>query len=164
MPWEGLHTPELSRKVRKEVLALGKEDELLSREPDELEQAFNFDMNVYSYLAVVLVKTDNNLAATYEKLVPDLVDDDHFWCNYFYEIELIKHAHGLPSLIGGQVVVEKRSHKVEEADQELLQSQDTTVEVPEEEASEEEAEQTEVVEEIKEAHTRNEEEMEYGVE
>lgn len=34
-----------------------------------------------------MLKLDKNLLETYTRLVPDLVGDETFWRNYFYEIE-----------------------------------------------------------------------------
>jgi hypothetical protein len=66
---------------------LSKETELLSREIDELEYDFDFNMELYAYQGVIMLKLDKNLLETYTKLVPDLVGDETFWRNYFYEIE-----------------------------------------------------------------------------
>ncbi len=40
---------------------IAKETDLLSRELDELEYEFKFDIEVYAYQAIVLSKLDKNL-------------------------------------------------------------------------------------------------------
>jgi len=76
--------------VRKEVYGLGKEQNLMSREASELEFTFPFNMECYTYVAIMMLKLDNNLRLMHEKIVPTFVDDEDFWRCYFYEIELIK--------------------------------------------------------------------------
>lgn len=66
---------------------IAKEVDLLSREEDELEYNFDFNIEAYAYQAIVLSKLDKNLQQVYARLVPDLVSEEDFWRNYFYEIE-----------------------------------------------------------------------------
>jgi hypothetical protein len=77
----------------------------LSREKDEIDIDFKFDMQVYSYQAVMLFKLDNNLASLRDKLVPDLVSDEDFWRNYFFEIEKILELNNQPTSLGARVHV-----------------------------------------------------------
>lgn len=87
LPWEELNTPELQRQVKQHVYTLAKEQDLLSREIDELEYYFDFDLEMYAYQAIVLMKLDKNLCETHNRLVPDLISEESFWRNYFYEVE-----------------------------------------------------------------------------
>ena len=76
--------------MRKEVYGLGKERNLMSREANELEFEFPFNMECYSYVAIMMLKLDSNLRLLHDRVVPDFVEDEDFWRCYFYEIELIK--------------------------------------------------------------------------
>jgi len=38
----------------------------------------------------VLMKLDPNLNELFNQLVPDEIEEDQFWYNYFYEIEKLK--------------------------------------------------------------------------
>ena len=49
---------------------------------------FEFVMEKYSLLAVIMTKMDKKLQETYVNLVPDEVSESEFWRNYFYHIEL----------------------------------------------------------------------------
>ena len=44
-------------------------------------------MHSYSFLALALTKLDLNLENTRNELVPELVDEEEFWRNYFYKVE-----------------------------------------------------------------------------
>ena len=67
---------------------------MLSREFDELTYEFDFNMESYAYLAIVMSKLDRNLLATHLRLIPDMVGEESFWRNYFYEIEKFKFELG----------------------------------------------------------------------
>lgn len=73
---------------------------MLSREIDELEYEFDFNIDVYAYQAIVLSKIDKNLREMHSKLVPDYIGEDSFWRNYFYEIEKLFFDLNLPSRLG----------------------------------------------------------------
>lgn len=90
LPWEELASAENKKEMRKHVFTLSKETDLLSREIDELEFLFDFNLDVYAYQAIVMRKLDRNLLEAHERLVPNMVGEDSFWRNYFYEIELYK--------------------------------------------------------------------------
>ena len=47
-------------------------------------------MEEYAFMAIVLIKYDSNLAQVREDLVPDSIEEEEFWRNYFYGVELIK--------------------------------------------------------------------------
>lgn len=62
----------------------------MSREANELEFTFLFNMECYAYVAIMMLKLDSNLRILHDRIVPDFVDDEDFWRCYFYEIEMIK--------------------------------------------------------------------------
>ena len=47
-------------------------------------------MDNYVVLAAVLLKLDKNLGVKRHNLVPDLIEEDDFWRNYFYKIAQFK--------------------------------------------------------------------------
>ena len=57
---------------------------------EEVAEWFKFDMDNYVVLAAVLLKLDKNLGVKRHNLVPDLIEEDDFWRNYFYKIALFK--------------------------------------------------------------------------
>ena len=44
-----------------------------------------------------MLKVDRNLEAKRHSLVPDLIEEDDFWRNYFYKIKLFKDELGVIS-------------------------------------------------------------------
>ena len=57
-------------------------------------------MHSYVILAQIMVKCDKNLQKTRQNCVPDLIEEEEFWGNYFYKIECIKASMGLPNQLG----------------------------------------------------------------
>jgi hypothetical protein len=53
----------------------------------------------------MLFKLDNNLASLRDKLVPDVVSDEEFWRNYFFEIEKILEFNNQPTSLGATIHV-----------------------------------------------------------
>lgn len=102
--------------MRKHIYTLAKETDLLSREIDELEYKFDFDFEIYAYQAIVLRKLDKNLLEAHQRLVPDLVGEDSFWRNYFYEIELYKQELGVHSRLGPKIEAEEQAQREEKVD------------------------------------------------
>lgn len=100
LPWQEVTSSEIGKDIRKHIFSLPKEDDLLCREEDELELEFNFQMELYSYQAVVLSKLDKNLQDAHGRLVPDQIGEISFWRNYFYEIEKYFQEKGQYSRIG----------------------------------------------------------------
>jgi len=56
----------------------------------------------------VLLKYDSNLKNARLRLVPDEVDEEKFWRNYFYKIECYKTELGLPSMLGDRIDHDQR--------------------------------------------------------
>ena len=68
---------------------------------------------------------DHNLRLSYEALVPDMIEDDQFWKNYFYLIEDRKRELGHNHRLGGRrsdVIVQPSA--LEQTQEELLDSTD----------------------------------------
>ena len=116
LPWDELASSENKKQLRKHIFALSKETDLLSREIDELIYQFDFDLNVYAYQAIVLRRLDRNLLEAHERLVPDMVGEDSFWRNYFYEIELHKKELGEYTKLGAVVDGEEQATRQEIVD------------------------------------------------
>jgi len=57
----------------------------------QLEYRFDFSLDKYAFLAVVMSKICSNLDDSRLTLVPDEVNEHEFWRNYFYHIELWKN-------------------------------------------------------------------------
>ena len=85
-----------------------------------MKYKFEYDTEKFNLLATVLVKLDKDLEQAYENLVPIQISDEEFWTNYFYQVELIKHEHGLPCLLGQELSIAERSANID-AQQNLLQ-------------------------------------------
>ncbi len=47
-------------------------------------------MDRHVILATILLKLDKKIAKVRDMLVPDMIDEDSFWRNYFYKIECVK--------------------------------------------------------------------------
>jgi hypothetical protein len=61
-----------------------------------LEFQFDFKSSAYDFVSFVQYKSDHNLRNTFEQVVPDLVGEETFWKNYFYQIEMFKKQLDLP--------------------------------------------------------------------
>ena len=59
-------------------------------------------MDDYAFISVAMLKYDKNLNESRDKLVPDEIEEEDFWFNYFYGIECIKAELGLPNRLGGK--------------------------------------------------------------
>ena len=78
-------------------------------------------MQQYSFLALAMTKLDQNLEIVRNDIVPDLVDEEEFWRNYFYKIEYIKSSLGLPSALGYKIDWEERERLALEAQRSIYQ-------------------------------------------
>ena len=79
-------------------------------------------MMSYAFVSAAMLKYDKNLSETRENLVPDEIDEDEFWCNYFYTIERIKAELGLPNILGDKIEEEDRIKLIEEEMRNLEES------------------------------------------
>jgi hypothetical protein len=58
-----------------------------------------------------MIKFDKNLQKTRQQCVPDLIEEEDFWQNYFYKIECIKASLGLLNHLGPFIDPETRPKK-----------------------------------------------------
>ena len=72
-------------------------------------------MNSYAFIALALTKLDQNLANVRSDIVPDLVEEEEFWRNYFYKVEEVKANVGLPSELGAKIDWSERARLAEAA-------------------------------------------------
>ena len=91
-----------------------KKDDLLCKLGAQLEYQFSFDMEKFTFLAIVMSKLDANIDEVRLRLVPDEVDDNEFWRNFFYHIELFKEENGLPSHLGERIDSDRRQAAIQE--------------------------------------------------
>lgn len=79
---------------------LAKKEDLLMKLTPHLKYQFDFDMEKYSFLAIVMTTMDKNLREIYVRLVPDEVSEAEFWRNFFYHIELWRMSKGFSNRLG----------------------------------------------------------------
>ena len=78
------------------------------------EFKFDFNMDTFAFISIALLKYDKNLSESREKLVPEEVEEEEFWYNYFYAIESFKVELGLPNRLGDKIGEEERIQNIEE--------------------------------------------------
>ena len=71
-------------------------------------------MDQYAFISIALLKYDRNLSDTREKLVPVEVNEENFWRNYYYQIELLKAEFGAPTRLGSKIEESQRQEKLAE--------------------------------------------------
>ena len=71
-------------------------------------------MDQYVILAQILLKMDKNLKKTRRDLVPELVTEDEFWRNYFYQVELFRSELGLQNSLGQEFTHDQIVSKLKE--------------------------------------------------
>ena len=59
-----------------------------------------------------MLKLDLNLKKTRHELVPELINEDDFWRNYFYKVEMLKKSMGLPTCLGEPVARDQRQQQL----------------------------------------------------
>jgi len=94
LPWETAH-PERRAEARERVLKLSMDDHTFTVPPPK-EAAFVYDAAAREAYAARMLDTDALLSAKRFKLVPKTVDEFDFWKNYFYRVDLILNAMGVP--------------------------------------------------------------------
>ena len=87
---------------------------MLTQPESALEFEFDFDIEAYAFISIALMKYDQNLNETRERLVTDEVSEEEFWCNYFYSIECIRSEYGLPTRLGIKIDESERIRMLEE--------------------------------------------------
>ena len=109
LPWEQLEDANIANRIKSQVFGIAKDTESLLKLTGEMKFKFEYDTEKFNLLATVLVKLDENLEQAYDVMVPIQISDDEFWTNYFYQVELIKHEHGLPCLLGKELTSAERN-------------------------------------------------------
>ena len=90
-PWEP--RTRFSTEIRERVLRLPEEtNTFLVPPPEEVEFSFDFDTNADA--AIRMLEADPKLEKKRFELVPRQLDENTFWRNYFYRVELIKRSYG----------------------------------------------------------------------
>ena len=108
LPWDQIERSEEKDACERYCKALAKKEDLLMMLEGQLEYHFDFDLEKYAFLAVVLSRICRNLDETRLNLVPDEVTEQEFWRNYFYQIELWKQEHGHTSRLGSRIDTQER--------------------------------------------------------
>jgi len=80
---------EQAREIQKFVFGLPADESSLICEQNP-EYGFPFEMDHYVILAQILLLYDKNLSDQRHALVPEMIEEDDFWFNYFYKIEKFK--------------------------------------------------------------------------
>ncbi len=81
--------------IRNYVHSLSQDDFSLLAGKGEIPDSFLFSMDSYVVLAQILLKIDASLSEKRHALVPDLIEEDDFWRNYFYKVSQFKRSIGL---------------------------------------------------------------------
>lgn len=103
LPWcaaEGQAIDEQSSNyIRDQVLSLSQDKRNFVRSPPQRSD-YKFEAQKFYPIALSLLKEDPNLNKMRYELVPKLVSEDTFWCNYFYRVETIKNECGAQKSAG----------------------------------------------------------------
>ena len=110
LPWEEVERAEDKESIKKECQRLVKEDETFLKLAPELEYQFDFTLDKYVFLAIVLSRFFKQFDEKRLHLVPDEVSEEEFWRNYFYHVELYKKQQGFESRLGDRIDPSLREH------------------------------------------------------
>lgn len=113
LPWDNIEQAKDKNACEKYCKVLAKKDDLLVLLEGQLEYHFDFELEKYTFLAVVMSKICASLDETRLRLVPDEVSDSEFWRNYFYQVELWKMQHGFETKIGNRVDTVEREQALQ---------------------------------------------------
>eukprot|EP00347_Sterkiella_histriomuscorum_P018903 403343727 len=107
LPWWGLdllnNRKGVEQLVKAEILKLSTDISRLTI--TDLDYDYQFDFDRYLYIAQILIKIDPNLKNLKEELVPSIIHEEEiFWRNYFYQIEIILMELGLCSKLGKAII------------------------------------------------------------
>lgn len=75
--------------MKEQILSLSQDKRNFVRSPPQ-NADYQFDSRKCYPIALALLKEDPNLSKMRYELVPKLVNEDTFWCNYFYRVEMLK--------------------------------------------------------------------------
>ncbi|CAF2838659.1 unnamed protein product [Rotaria sp. Silwood2] len=94
LPWVGYEQEE---EMKKQILALSQEKRNFLRSPPPGAN-YHFDMAAIYPVALATLEVDENLKQMRFDLVPKQINEESFWCNYFYRVSLIKQSAQLTAL------------------------------------------------------------------
>ena len=123
LPWDGM-VEEEQKEIQTYAARLAEDENLLIQLPVHREYHFDFSMDKYIFLAVVISRYIKKIDETRVALVPDEVSEKEFWSNYFYELELWKHQRDIPNKLGEAMREDER----EEARQEIVKKAEKEIE------------------------------------
>jgi hypothetical protein len=89
LPWDEVEDEQKSAYIKEQILTLSQDKRNFVRAPPN-ETDFKFDSQTSYPIALSLLKEDPNLNKMRYELVPKLVNEDTFWCNYFYRVSMLK--------------------------------------------------------------------------
>lgn len=89
LPWSDITDEAKREDIKKQILSLTQNKRNFVKSPPN-EASFQFDSKQCYPVALSLLKEDSNLSKLRFELVPKLVSEDSFWCNYFYRIDMLK--------------------------------------------------------------------------
>lgn len=120
-PWEP--RTRFSTEIRERVLRLPEENNtFLVPPPDEVN--FNFDFDTNADAAIRMLEADPKLEKKRFELVPRQLDENTFWRNYFYRVELIKRSYGADEELAQK---EKEEDREVDANQDQAEAQEAEV-------------------------------------
>ncbi|CAF2050834.1 unnamed protein product [Rotaria magnacalcarata] len=93
-PWIGYNEED---DMKNQILALSKEKRNFLRNPPPGAN-YHFDMAALYPVALATLDVDENLKQMRFDLVPKQINEETFWCNYFYRVSLIKQSTQLSAL------------------------------------------------------------------
>ena len=108
LPWEQVERAEDKEACERYCKALAKKEDLLMQLEGQHEYRFDFTLDKFTFLAVLMSRICRNLDETRLNLVPDEVTEYEFWRNYFYQVELWKQEHGHASRLGARIDTQER--------------------------------------------------------
>ena len=113
LPWNGLHE-EQGLQLVKEVYDISQKTDNLIATREEHEYEFKFELDQYVVLAQIMLKLDKNLRDVRHQLVPDMVEEEDFWRNYFYQLECCKAVMGIDNNLGSRIPTELRAQRLQQ--------------------------------------------------
>lgn len=109
-PWEP--KTRFSTEIRERILRLPEENNTFLV-PPPVEVNFTFDFETNADAAIKMLEADPALEKKRFELVPRQLDENTFWKNYFYRVELIKRSYGADEELAQNVESVKASEETE---------------------------------------------------
>ena len=111
LPWDGLPQDQKDHLIKSIELISNNSDALIAS-PGEHEFEFDFNYTRYAVQAVIMLKFQTKLQDVHDELVPDLVSEENFWQNFFYQFEFTKDKIGLQHSLGERIPTELRVQRI----------------------------------------------------